>query len=372
MSGGDFVNSGERARLLQRGIEDRVKLVGDLRKVMDAHGAESAALMLGSWGVGELFGIVERRAAIQAPLLEQLYGPRGGKLRPGLADCAKAKDFVDMPLGGVSKILAAPVVPVVPGSAPAVAVIAPPAHVPQAVPAKPPTAAEAAVLHATLKRAVVVCGSNKKAAEAIGIGWSTIGFLLGKQKPITAATAEKVRAWDAANPQNASAGDADRGPAMEAPAAVTVLQDAATVQPEMPSLAGDTAGETAIGVTMAEPFEQNSTPALAAAAQPPAVAVALPCAGVDGAVVLASPPPQMPAPIAANDDPFALAVTGLITPRDKIATARTALLDAIAEAGAAAVAAIARRDELLAQDAALMLRWSKLETAVLDLQDDAR
>lgn len=260
MSGGDFINSGERQRLLQRGIEDRVRMVRDLRRIMDARGAESAAIMLGCSGSGELFAIVERRVAIQAPLLEQLYGPRGGKLKDGLTSSSKPK------------VPAAPKVSVAkPASLMAGAKAKPATAAPAQESARAttrPGAAEAAEVLAIMKRASAGVKGTQRAATAMGMGCSTFYNVLHGHKPMTAGVAQLVRQWAIANPGDDDAArvsddvgdDADRAEGQQVPPPAPVEQDAAAPGAAVVLSDGGTVDDADAGAGVADSGEAGWAP----------------------------------------------------------------------------------------------------------------
>lgn len=350
MSGGDFVNLGECSRLLRRCIEDRSKMVRDLRAIMDTHGAESAAIMLGCTGSSELFGIVEKRFAIQAPLLEMMYGPRGAKLKDGLT--SKAERAAARPVAPhAAAVVSNPTFRASISSAPAAPAAA--KALPTGIVAGAISDAERAVALETMQRALRELGSMKKASQAIGIGWSTIGFLLSGQKPITARTAALVRAWAAANP---------------------AAKDAA------PLAGGDAGADAVTGeATEAPPpefsNEQNSTAALSAEPHTPEAPTDLPRAAVERAAE--SPPVTPPSNLsaglaAANDDPFADAMAPLLVARDRAVAARTALADEMSAIEAEIEARQRALRVLRDKDSALLARWSKLQDAVEGLIEAAK
>ena len=443
MSGGDFVNSGERVRLLQRGIEDRVRMVRDLRRIMDVHGAESAAIMLGCLGSGELFGIVEGRLAIQAQLLETIYGPRGGKLKACLTTAPKQKAAAIVSMGGASKALAVPKAPVLPGcdaatlakppvarAAPVPPVIVPAKPAAPALPVAAPAVAKPApgpivgtrdrdanerkvlgevgttreALVAILQRARKACGTLDLAADALGIGRSTIQNLAGNHSKFSTRTAMLLLKWDAENPatalrqaqderllppepikQNAAAAGAavvveagDEAAAADAGAAAAALRQAQGEGEAVPPLDPPPATVTyRIGIGEAVlPFcppnvcvPQDSPPALSLVPHPPEAAADLPCAGGDGAVVL---PPAPPPQTAANDDPFAVALTAMVKARDAATAARLAIRAELVAIDAQIAPLQARRKALDAEEDALLGRLSVLCNSVDHLQAVAK
>lgn len=353
MSGGDFISRAEGQICARRKIDDRVQVIGDLRRVVKHLGAIAAADQLGL-ASGDIERIETRKMAISPALLVAMYGAGGQRLLPSLAP----RDALD---AQVAKIVAAfvaraavaarPPGPMptrlfsiggpVSAAAPVIAA-APPVAKPSPRPNAGPRDKDAherqvlgevgttrEALVAILQRARKQYGTWPAAAAKLGIGASSIQNLAGNFSKFSFRVATLLLEWDRANPVPVR--DA------AAPAAAVALPGADT--PGAADAGAGVADGGAVEGPPPEPFEQNSTAAPLAEPIPPVARAA-----VEGAAVSPplTPPPNLP-PITAGD-PVARALAEVQAGID----ARVATLACIDERLAALKAEQQALDDLIA------------------------
>jgi hypothetical protein len=346
VSGGDFISRSEGQVCARRGIEDRMAVVRDLRRVEKHLGAIAAADQLGL-PPGGIEPIANRKAAISSALLVALYGAGGARLLPTLVPREPIDAQVDKIMAAVGA--RAPVAPVARSMPFDMAKSPkPPLPRPNAGPRdldahERQTLAEVGTtrdaLVPILKRVHAAAGDWRAAGVELGLSKSTVMNLAGGHSKFSFRVAQLLLAWDRANPARVVAGTVT-GAVKEAPPP--------------------------------EPFEQNSTPAPPAASSPPRDAAPKACAGVEGAAEspLAAPPPIFPT--AANDDPFAVALTALVTARDAAQAARAAIGAEIAELDIQIAPLARRRRALEADEARLLDKISVLFDSVEQMQAVAK
>jgi len=205
---------------------------------------------------------------------------------------------------------------------------------------------DAGLVRLHLVRARKHYGTWVLAGEALGIGSSSIQNLAGNHAKFSFRTASVLLDWDRANPAR---GEQDAVPVkLDTPDAVT----GAVTEAPLP-----------------EPFEQNSTAAPLVEPSP-----GFPVAAVDGALAVSPPPaPQtIPALVAANDDPFAVALTAIVKARDTTKTAQAAIQAEIDAIDAQIAPLVARKALLAVHEATLFNRMSELVASVDRLQAAAQ
>jgi hypothetical protein len=367
VSGGDFLSRSEAQLCNRRRIEDRIEVVRDLQRVVKHLGPIAAADQLGL-ASGDLERIEGRKLAISPALLAAMYGAGAARLLPSLAP----RDALD---AGVAKIVAAcsaraPVAPVARSMPFDMAKSAKP---PAGTPTMGPRDLDAherqvlaevgtnrAALVAILRRVHAAAGDWRAAGTELGLGKSTVMNLAGGHSKFSFRTAQLLLTWDKENPVTG----ADAGAAA---AAVAVVADAAVAD------AGSAVADGgAVEGPLPEPIEQNSTPAPLAETLPPGDSADDSRAGVEGAAVSPplTPPPTFPTP--ANDDPFAVALTALVTARDAAQAARIAIRTELVGIEAQIVPLQERRVQLIADEAALLGKLAALCVSVDSLQATAK
>jgi hypothetical protein len=366
--GGDFKSKSEAAHCARRRIDDRIEVVRDLQKVVKHLGRIAAADQLGI-EASVIDQIIDRRKEISAPLLTAMYGAGGARLLPSLAP----RDALD---AGVAKIVAA------------CAARAPVAPVARSMPfdmaksPKPPAGVAAmgprdlgaheckilaevgtdrSTLVAILRRVRDAAGNWAAAGVELGLGKSTVMNLAGGHSKFSFRVAQLLLEWNRANPVS--------------------TQDAAVAQPAPSSPSADAAGrEALLGVPLADRgAAEVPPPATVSTAAPPVASDLSPVIGTvderaaaDGA---AGSPPHSPPQntlIAANDDPFAAALTALLTARDAAQAARIAIRAELVGIEAQIVPLQERRVQLIADEAGLLSKLVALCMSVYSLQATAK
>lgn len=390
--------------------------VGGIETICNRKAAISQALLTAMYGAGgaRLLPTLVPREAIDAQV-DKILAAAGAR---AVKSVAVAKAVMDGPsVPPFDKLKAGgPLAVATPATAKVVSVAAPLPPVAAPAPAKPAPgpvvgtrdrdAHECKVLAevgttrpalvAILQRARKAYGTWNLAGEALGIGSSSIQNLAGNHAKFSFRTASLLLDWDKVNPVTAlrqaqderdaarvfnDVGDsADRGADEEAPSPESFKQDAAAAGAAVVVEASDMAAAAAASspavadrgdaAAFEHPPAQNSTAALSVEPHPPGVVADLPCAAVDGAAA-ESPPPRPPL-TAANDDPFAVALTALVTARDAAQAARAAIGDEIAALDGQIGPLSARRAALEADEARLIARISVLFDCVDQFQAVAK
>jgi hypothetical protein len=382
--GGDFMSRSEAQVCLRRGIEDRIAVVRDLRRVEKHQGPIAAADQLGL-GAGDLAKIGDGKLAISSALLVAMYGAGGARLLPSLvprepidaqvdkimAACGARAPFDKLRVSGARLVQSLPPKPVMafdmaksPKPPAGVAAMGPrdrDAHERQIL-------AEVGVsretLVAILRRVRDAAGNWAAAGVELGLGKSTVMNLAGGHSKFSFRVAQLLLEWDRANPVPELNGKyADSMPRLMA------------ARDEDAAAAGDNAAVDRGEVV--PPLDPP--PATVSTAAPPVASDLSPVIGTvderaaaDGA---AGSPPHSPPQntlIAANDDPFAVALTALVTARDAAQAARAAIGAEIAVLDGQIGPLAARRAKLEADEAGLLAKISALFDSVEQLQAVAK